>query len=119
MGRLLPSHPLSLHAPLEVRERIDVMGQHLLWTGAMAGRSRGKRTRHALVSYDGHTGVSVNRLVWAWTTGNDLAEDELLVRKDSCPHERCVAPGCFVKMSRREAASVGGVRRQGGTRAVS
>jgi len=101
MSRLSPTHPLVRFAPHEFRDKIDVLGEHLIWTGPMAGRrrdGRGQNRRHGLFSMGESKGLSAHRLAWQWITGETLTEEWQLWRKITCLHERCIAPGCFDKV---------------------
>jgi hypothetical protein len=119
MSRLLPSHPLSRYAPYEFRDKVDVLGEHLIWTGTMAGRrnDRGRNMRHGLFYTGGTTrstrsSESAHRLAWRWITGEELTDEYQLWRKPSCIHERCIAPGCFDKVHYSEIPDMTRERQQ-------
>jgi hypothetical protein len=121
MGRLAPSHPISLHAPYNFRDHVDVLGTHLIWTGAMAGqrvRHSGSRAgrRHAVYQFPDRKGYCAARLAWSYVNGVDLTDDEVLVHNDACSHDACIAPGCYTKMTKTECGHTTGSNSQ---RAVS
>ena len=98
MGRLLPSHPISRAAPTEFREKIDVCGVHLFWTGTLC-RTRDTRVRTPAFHGDHATATSAARLAWIYVNG-PLTDDVIVVRQ--CEHERCIAPGCHVLANRAD-----------------
>jgi hypothetical protein len=103
MSRLAPSHPLSRYAPEAFRDKIDVLGVHLIWTGTLSGRrTNGGLTRHPLFKEGRDSSHNASRLAWQWIVGETLVEEDILFKKSSCIHERCVAPGCFEKGSYKD-----------------
>lgn len=121
MGRLNATHPITRFAPELFSEKLDTLGCHLIWRGTMAAGQRryGCTTKYAqwTTRVDGvpHTHY-VSRMVWSIMIGEDLPITMFLVRKASCIHERCVAPGCFDKMTNHDAGVVNNQKRP---RAVS
>jgi hypothetical protein len=109
VSQLSPAHPISKYAPPEFREKIDVLGQHLIWRGVLSKPKRGSHARpHPMYSrsHPNKQSWSVDRLVWSYVLGEDLPEELVLYHKPSCPYDRCVAPGCYEKMTKEACGAL-------------
>lgn len=107
MPKLAPSHPIRRYAPEHVVDKVDTIGQHIIWAGSQykTSKRRGLQS-YSITKIDGVT-TTLTRRVWEWCTGEKVPKDICLVRKSSCIHERCVNPGCFTPMTHAEAGALG------------
>jgi hypothetical protein len=106
MGRLAPSHPVARYGPQWLRDKIDVVGAHLIWQGAMTtggslkrGLANRKYPRHTEATRKGDINHMVSRVVYSLIHGVDLTPDQVMWHKPECIHDSCVSSACYEVIS--------------------